>query len=79
MLQLVLYTTDHCTLCDEALELLLNMPELVGHQLMVADITADDELLDRYGERIPVLACHERQLDAPFDAEDVRVFMAGCH
>ncbi len=78
MLQLVLYSTDHCTLCDEALELLLSMPELVGHQLMVADISADETLLARYGERIPVLVCDARQLDAPFDAGDVRSFIKEC-
>ncbi len=76
MLQLVLYSTDHCALCDEALELLLNMPELVGHQLMVADISTDDVLLARFGERIPVLVCDQRQLDAPFDADDVRQFIS---
>ncbi len=76
MLQLVLYSTDHCALCDEALELLLNMPELVGHQLMVADISTDDVLLARFGERIPVLVCDHRQLDAPFDADDVRQFIS---
>ena len=75
MLQLVLYSTDHCTLCDEALELLLGMPELVGHQLMVADISTDDVLLARFGERIPVLVCEEHELDAPFDADAVREFM----
>ena len=78
MLQLILYSTDHCTLCDKSLDMLLAMPELVGHQLMVADISNDDALMATYGERIPVLACGERCLDAPFGDAEVKAFVAAC-
>ncbi len=78
MLQLTLYATDHCTLCDKALDMLLTMPELVGHQLLVADITNDDALLAEYGERIPVLQCRSRSLDAPFGEPEVKAFVAAC-
>ena len=51
MNSLVLYSTDHCTLCDEALDLLLSMPELSGWSLTVIDIATDPALIERYGER----------------------------
>ena len=78
MLQLTLYSTDHCTLCDKALDMLLAMPELVGHQLLVADITTDDVLLEAYGEHIPVLTCGGHRLDAPFGEAEVKTFVADC-
>jgi len=67
MAQVVLYTTEHCRLCDEALELLIGLPEAAGVQLEVVDIYGDDALVARYGEAIPVLRSNDRELTAPFD------------
>ncbi len=72
---LVLLSTDHCTLCERALDLLLSMPELRGRALRVVDVAGDDALLERYGERVPVLRIGGRELDWPFDAEDVKKSM----
>lgn len=55
MRDLVLYSTEHCSLCDEALDLLLSMPELAGWSVRVVDVSANDDLLARYGNRIPIL------------------------
>lgn len=52
---LMLLSTDHCELCDEALSMLFSMPELAGLELRVVDVAEDDALLARYGEQIPVL------------------------
>ncbi|MFW6094227.1 MAG: glutaredoxin family protein [Pseudomonadota bacterium] len=68
---LVLLSTDHCTLCERALELLLSMPEVRGHALRVVDVATREQLLARYGERLPVLVVGGRELDWPFTAEDV--------
>ena len=50
-----LLSTDHCTLCDEALNMLFSMPDIAGLELRVVDVVSDDELLTAYGERLPVL------------------------
>jgi hypothetical protein len=78
VLKLVLYSTDHCTLCDQALELLFSMPELAGLAVQVVDVATDDALLDRYGERLPVLEVRadgagddSRLLDWPFEASGI--------
>ena len=71
-MRLILYTTDHCTLCEQALDLLLAMPEVAGHTLLVMDIANDDVLLNRYADRIPVLVCGQHELSAPIDHEQVR-------
>jgi glutaredoxin len=49
---LVLYGRPGCHLCDEARAVL----ERIGHPFEEVDIEADDELLARYLERIPVVA-----------------------
>jgi len=52
---LVLYSTEHCSLCDEALDLLFSMPELAGRSVRVVDVSDSDRLMALYGSRIPVL------------------------
>jgi hypothetical protein len=73
--ELILYSTDHCALCDEALDLLLSMPELAGSTVRVVDVAADDLLLEALGELIPVLeirgAAAAARLEWPFDASAV--------
>ncbi|MCZ6644551.1 MAG: glutaredoxin family protein [Gammaproteobacteria bacterium] len=69
---LVLYSTDHCTLCEQALELLFSMPELQGCSLRVIDVATDPALTELYGERLPVLRSGDAELDWPFDANTVR-------
>jgi glutaredoxin len=49
---LVLYGRPGCHLCDDARAAL----ERIGHPFDEVDIEADDELLARYLERIPVIA-----------------------
>jgi glutaredoxin len=49
---LVLYGRPGCHLCDDARAAL----ERIGHPFEEVDIEADDELLTRYLERIPVIA-----------------------
>jgi hypothetical protein len=64
---LVLYSTDHCALCERALDLLLSMPESRGLALVVVDVAESDALLERYGARLPVLAVGTLELEWPFD------------
>ncbi len=50
-----LLSTDHCSLCDQALSMLFSMPDIAGLELRVVDVAHDDKLLEAYGERVPVL------------------------
>jgi glutaredoxin len=52
MTRLVLYGRAGCHLCDDAREVLLR----VGEPFDERDIEADDDLLKRYLERIPVVS-----------------------
>lgn len=70
-MNLLLLGTEHCTLCERALELLLSMPELRGCTLDVVDVADDAELADRYGPRLPVLLVDGLELDWPFTPAQV--------
>jgi len=72
---LFLFQRDDCHLCDLALQVLAaaRAPEFES-----VFIDGDAGLEARYGERIPVLRDDARaaELDWPFDADAVRVFLA---
>ena len=68
MRAIMFYTTQHCSLCDAALDLLLSLPEVRSSSLTTLDIALDDRLLVEFGDRIPVIAVGDAQLDGPFDA-----------
>ncbi|QJD29853.1 glutaredoxin family protein [Methylococcus geothermalis] len=69
---LLLYGTDGCHLCEEAESVLASL----GVAAKVVDIAGDDDLLQRYGVRIPVLRDGAgRELGWPFDAEAARRFL----
>jgi glutaredoxin len=74
-MSVVLYTTVGCHLCEQARELVSTVaPDIT---LTLVDVAEDDELVARYGERIPVLMKEGRELGWPFGLLDVQQFLAG--
>ena len=72
-MSLVLYGRPGCHLCDDARAVL----ERIGHPFEEVDIEADDELLVRYLERIPVIALDGDELyDFFVDEADLRELLA---
>ena len=71
----MLFSTDHCSLCEQALDLLLSMTELQGYSVRVVDVVEDAALTEQYGERLPVLQvtgpAGSVLLDWPFEAERI--------
>ena len=71
---LILYQRDDCPLCDRALAVLA---EARAPEFDTVWIDEDDALEAAYGHRVPVLRdAAGRELDWPFDAAAVRVFLA---
>lgn len=58
------------------MDLLFATPAVAGMQLEVVDVATHDTLMERYGERIPVLRLGESELAAPFDAKVLADFLA---
>lgn len=73
MSELVLYMTAGCHLCEQAQQLVV---ETLGHPVPEVDIVVDDDLMARYGVRIPVLRRGDgAELGWPFDRAAVRGLM----
>ena len=69
--RLVLYEREGCHLCEEARVLLDEM--IGGDGYARVDIEADDDLVLRYGFRIPVVSLDGVDcLEAPIAPEDLR-------
>ena len=68
---LVLYATSGCHLCEQAADLIRGAVAAPFHMVEIAD---DEDLLERYGVRIPVLRRLDTggELNWPFDAAAVR-------
>jgi hypothetical protein len=74
-LRLTLYERDGCHLCEEARVLLDDMLGKDGYGRV--DIETDDDLLLRYGFRIPVIALDGvDRLEAPITAPEIRALVA---
>jgi hypothetical protein len=73
MTQLVLYTTSHCHLCEQALELLIILKEQYAINWITKEISDDDDLIEKYGIRIPVIQRIDNQseLNWPFSENDI--------
>ncbi len=68
---LELLMTDACSLCEQAMDLLLSMPEVAGHRLVTRDIVGDDALFEEFAEKIPVLRIGGEVSCWPFGAREV--------
>jgi hypothetical protein len=83
-IDLVLYSTAGCHLCESALAVLLDVGRLAQYAgpdivLDEIDIATQDGLMARYGARIPVLRNNAdgRELDWPFDVQALSRFLTG--
>ncbi|HEY7885312.1 MAG TPA: glutaredoxin family protein [Cellvibrionaceae bacterium] len=75
---MVLLTTAGCHLCEDARALLDEASDAVTFTLTEVDIACDDALIERYALRIPVVKLADRELDWPFDREDLKRLLDAC-
>lgn len=78
MKSVYLYSTPGCHLCEMASEIVQPLLSNYSLYLEEIDIAEADELIERYGVRIPVLKSplHIEELGWPFDSEQVANFLA---
>lgn len=72
---LILYSTLGCHLCDLAVEVIARCSEASQKNVRSIDIADDDDLVSRYGVRIPVIAYAGKELDWPFTVDDLSIFL----
>jgi glutaredoxin len=53
--KVTLYTKSDCSLCEKALRVIERVHARRAFELETVDITGDEALIARYGERIPVI------------------------
>jgi hypothetical protein len=77
MQSFLLFSTQACHLCELAETLLISGLDPELHQIDVIDIAYNDQLLESYGERIPVLKNEQtnEELGWPFDADQLHLFI----
>ncbi len=73
---LILYGTDFCQLCDEALDVVEQALDGKQYQLEIVDISTSDELMVKYAYTIPVLRLGNAELGWPFSCDDILSFVA---
>ena len=75
---LYLYTTLGCHLCEQALELIEPLLGDSSFRLEAVDIADSDDLMTRYGIRIPVLRRPDidKELGWPFDQQQLSAFLS---
>jgi glutaredoxin len=66
-----LYGTSGCHLCDDAERLLAHASAALRLDWTYIDIALDDELVARYGTRIPILRINHHELNWPFSLLDI--------
>ncbi len=52
---LTFYTKDDCHLCDVAMEIVLKVNKTLEFNIEKVDITATEELMNEFGEKIPMI------------------------
>ena len=83
LVALYLYSTSACQLCEQAEAVLASVQWPTAITVEVVDISETDELLQRYGQRIPVLVVPQTdgsmlELQWPFDAYAVQELLPPC-
>ena len=71
------FTTAGCHLCEQAWDLIEQVPLSSPVEVEVIDIAEDDALIEQYGVRIPVLEKNEKELGWPFTVNDIKQFIEG--
>lgn len=71
-----LFTTLGCHLCEEAHEQLLSLIDRgMDLRIELVEIADSEELMDRYGITIPVIRTQDREIRWPFSADALRTFL----
>ncbi len=76
-MQLLFYTTAQCHLCELAEALLISTPMPQPIPVDVVDIAESEQMVVRYGTRIPVLRRSDNgnELDWPFNRDQLLSFL----
>ena len=73
MISVTLYSKDDCHLCDEAIQDLDDLQEVVPHKLEIINIEGNLDLEKKFGSLIPVIEVGPYQLKASFTRQEIEI------
>ncbi len=74
--EFVLYTRVGCSLCEKAEAALIALCAPLGFDLDARDVDQDPALMERYGDRVPVVTYGDRELaEGSIDAPGLRAVL----
>ncbi len=73
MISVILYSKDDCHLCEEAIQNLDDLQEIVPHKLDVIDIEGNHDLEKKFGSVVPVIEVGPYRLKAPFTKQEIEI------
>ncbi|WP_062050111.1 glutaredoxin family protein [Bacillus sp. JCM 19034] len=63
MLEIIIYSKQHCPLCDKAIAQIERLKEQYDFNIKLIDIYHDEELLEKYQLMIPVVEIDGEEVD----------------
>ncbi len=76
-MKVTFYTKEECTLCDLALEMIMDLRDDPSFELDIVDITESPDAWAAYWDKVPVIKAWEQILRARIDESELRGFMIG--
>ena len=76
MIDVTLYSRADCHLCEQALDDLGKLQEVIPHHLEVVDVDSDPELNRTFGSKLPVVEAGPYRIKAPFNRQDLRMILS---
>ncbi|WP_419813494.1 glutaredoxin family protein [Bacterioplanoides sp.] len=76
----VLFSTEACHLCELAQQVIIDVAANQAVDVYIEDISESETLVERYGNRIPVLKdeVNGRELDWPFTHSELSAWLEAC-
>jgi uncharacterized membrane protein len=73
MISVTLYSKDDCHLCEEAIQDLGDLQEVVPHKLEIINIEGNLDLEKKFGSVIPIIEVGPYRLKAPFTRQEIEI------
>ena len=73
MISVTLYSKQDCHLCDQAIQQLADLQNIVPHKLEVIDIDGNKELEKKYALEVPVVEVGPYRLITPFTDQELEI------
>jgi uncharacterized membrane protein len=79
MINVILYTRQNCSLCEETLAHLKKLQPSAPHIITAIDIDSDPKLVEKYGQEVPVIVTGPYTLKAPISLQDLEITLKAVH